>query len=200
MTKQCEEFVCQCQECRTYQWSLREEPLLKGWTPFLPFELTSVDVFSCQGWDFLTYVDYLTGWPCVVGRSMMSSLTYTDGFRMVVSLTSSTQMVDRSSHLANLLNSAAFGRSSMSSRRRISHKTVFKAMKMLIMKTIRNGNLYKEAFRPRLLEWRNTPSQTNSARRRNSTASHYSRTFWPIKAAFPQHGKTKLISATLSIT
>ena len=74
MTKQLEELVRQCQECRTHQRSLSQEPLLNDRTPSLPFELTSADSFSCQGWDFLTYVDRLTGWPCAVrtGRSTSS--------------------------------------------------------------------------------------------------------------------------------
>ena len=74
MTKQLEEFVRQCQECCTHQRPLSQEPLLNDRTPSLPFELTIADLFSCQGWDFLTYVDRLTGWSCVVrtGRSTSS--------------------------------------------------------------------------------------------------------------------------------
>ena len=46
-----------CLSCRTHQASLAKEPLLNDRQPSLPFEFTSADLFSCQGREFLVYVD-----------------------------------------------------------------------------------------------------------------------------------------------
>ena len=45
--------------------SLRPEPQLNDGQLPLPFQCTSADLFSCQGFDFLVYVECLTGWPCI---------------------------------------------------------------------------------------------------------------------------------------
>ena len=65
MARDLQEFVRQYQKCRTHQRSLSQEQSLYDRTSSLKCKLTSAGLFSCQGWDFLTYVDRLTGWPCI---------------------------------------------------------------------------------------------------------------------------------------
>ena len=74
MSRQLEDLIRDCQPCRTYQPSHASEPLLQDRLPTLPFESTSADLFSCQGWEYLVYSDRLTGWPCVakIGRTTTS--------------------------------------------------------------------------------------------------------------------------------
>ena len=65
MAKYLQEFLRQCQKCCTHQRSLSQEQSLNDRTSSLKFKLTSAGLFLCQGWDLLTYVDHLTGWPFI---------------------------------------------------------------------------------------------------------------------------------------
>ena len=70
-------IIRSCAECRHHAPSQVKEPLLatEDRCPALPFESTSADLFECQGYQFLVYVDRKTGWPCVakIGRTATSA-------------------------------------------------------------------------------------------------------------------------------
>ena len=167
LTKDIEEMTRNCPSCREHLPS-QTEPLLNDQHPTLPFQCTSADLFSVQGWDFLVYVDRLTGWTCIdrTGRTTSSrdvrgslrrwfsevrvpSKLYTDGGPQFSSHRFAqfckrwqVEHVKSSPHYpqSNGLAEAAV-----------------KSMKTLIKKTTQNGNLDMDEFRHGLLEWRNTP-------------------------------------------
>ena len=63
MTNDLSCLIKQCEPCRLHAASQRKEPLriTDDRCPTLPFESTSADLFSCQGWEYLVYVDRKTG-------------------------------------------------------------------------------------------------------------------------------------------
>ena len=168
LTKDIEEMIRNCTSCREHLPSQTNEPLLNDRHPTLPFQCTSADLFSVQGWEFLVYVDRLTGWPCIdrtgrttSSRDVIGSLRrwfsevgvplklYTDGGPQFSSHRFAqfckrwrVEHVKSSPHYpqSNGLAEAAV-----------------KSMKTLIKKTTQNGNLDMDEFRQGLLEWRNTP-------------------------------------------
>ena len=76
ITNDIDNVVRSCEQCRLHTSSQAKKPLraTEDRRPTLPFESTSADHFSCQGWEYITYVDRKTGWPCVakVGRTATS--------------------------------------------------------------------------------------------------------------------------------
>ncbi|TRY80274.1 hypothetical protein TCAL_12397, partial [Tigriopus californicus] len=68
-------IVKQCPECRSFQASQPKEPLTLEPTPELPFQSVSADLFSHCGWEYIVYVDRMSGWPCFdkLGRTCDSS-------------------------------------------------------------------------------------------------------------------------------
>ena len=83
--------------------------------PALPFQSTSADLFSCQGWEYLVYVDRHTGWPCIakIGRTASSAdviRVSVVGSPTSVSPASSLLMVVRSFHHVASLNFAPDGK------------------------------------------------------------------------------------------
>ena len=59
MTNDLSCLIKQCEPCRLHAASQPKEPLriTDDRCPTLPFESTSADLFSCQGWEYLVYVD-----------------------------------------------------------------------------------------------------------------------------------------------
>ena len=169
MTTDIDLVVRQCQVCREAQASLPKEPPMNDRNPRLPFECTSADLFSCQGHDFLVFVDRLTGWPCIArtGRTTSShdvilwfrrwfadvgvpSTLYTDGGPQFASHRFAEFC--RRWQVKHIMSSPHYPQSNGHA------EAAVKAMKGLVNKTTRDGNLDTDEFRRALLEWRNTPS------------------------------------------
>jgi len=169
MTSDIEEVVRSCSQCSLHGASQTKEPLRsEDRQPDLPFQHTSADLFECHGWQYLVYVDRMTGWPCVckIGRTATSAdviralrrwfpdvgvpdVLTTDGGPQFSShrfsqfcTTWQIQHVKSSPHYPQSNGLA---------------ESAVKAMKSLILKTTRNGDLDVDAFQRALLEWRNTP-------------------------------------------
>ena len=169
LTVELEQVVRSCPECRYHGASQQKEPLLsENRDPDLPFQHTSADLFECQGWQFLVYVDRKAGWPCVakIGRSATSNDVvrclrrwFPDiGVPEVLTTDGGPQF--SSHHFANfcsrwqiqhVMSSPHYPRSNGLA------ESAVKAIKTLILKTTSNGDLDVDAFQRALLEWRNTP-------------------------------------------
>ena len=170
MTNDLSCLIKQCEPCRLHAASQPKEPLriTDDRCPTLPFESTSADLFSCQGWEYLVYVDRKTGWPCVakIGRTASSAdvihairgwfanvgvprILTTDGGPQF----SSRRFADFCSRwgVTHLSSSPHYPQSNGHA------ETAVKAMKTLILKTTSNGDLNVDSFQRGLLEWRNTP-------------------------------------------
>ena len=175
MSRQLEDLIRDCQPCRTYQPSHASEPLLQDRLPTLPFESTSADLFSCQGWEYLVYSDRLTGWPCVakIGRTTTSvdvihSLRrwFADvGVPSVLSTDGAPRFAShrfaefyRRWQVDHILSTPHFPQSNGHA------EAAIKAMKYLVQKTTRNGELDSDEFQRGLLEWRNTPGKSGFSR------------------------------------
>ena len=159
-----------CPQCREHQASQPHEPLMNDHTATYPFRSTSADLFSCQGWEFLTYVDRFTGWPHIV-RTRRS----TSSHDVIVQLRRLFSDVGVPSELVTdggpQFSSHKFSKFEFCERWGVRHQmssphypqsnghaeASVKAMKSLIAKTTMNGDLDMDAFRQALLEWRNTP-------------------------------------------
>jgi len=173
LTNDIDNLIRSCPECRLYASSQPKEPLLVvDRNPSLPFESTSSDIFTCQGWQYLVYVDRLTGWPCVnnLGRFADSACVIRHLRRWFADLgVPQILTTDGGPHFA----SRRF--TEFCEQWQIRHVTssphypqsnghaeaAVKAMKHLVLKTTRNGNLDVDAFQRALLEWRNTPGASN---------------------------------------
>ena len=164
-------LVRDCPECREFLPSQPSEPLMSDRKPTLPFESVSADLFSCQGSEFLVYVDRLTGWPCVakLGHSTKSIDVIREFRRWFPDLGVPRELSTDGGPQFSSHRFADFCK-----RWQISHVTssphfpqsnghaeaAVKAVKYLIAKTCSNGNLDTDAFQRGLLEWRNTPSSS----------------------------------------
>ena len=60
-----EEMGLACESCREKESNERREPLISVSVPDYPYQMVGIDLFSCQGRNFLMIVDYLTKWPVV---------------------------------------------------------------------------------------------------------------------------------------
>ena len=170
MTNDLSCLIKQCEPCRLHAASQPKEPLriTDDRCPTLPFESTSADLFSCQGWEYLVYVDRKTGWPCVakIGRTASSTdvihairgwfanvgvprILTTDGGPQF----SSRRFADFCSRwgVTHLSSSPHYPQSNGHA------EAAVKAMKTLILKTTSNGDLNVDSFQRGLLEWHNTP-------------------------------------------
>ena len=163
-------IVRSCDQCRLNAPSQQKEPMrvTEDRRPTLPFEATSADLFSCQGWEYLVYVDRKTGWPCVakVGRTASSAdviralrrwfadvgvprVLFTDGGPQF----SSHRFAEFCTRwqVRHTFSSPHYPQSNGHAEAGV------KAMKTLITKTTTNGDIDVEEFQRGLLEWRNTP-------------------------------------------
>ena len=169
ISRDIEHFVRNCPECRLHHSSQCKEPLLvENRRPELPFQSTSADLFECQGLQFLVYVDRKTGWPCI--NKIGSTATSADVIRclrrwfpdvgapQILTTDGGPQFA---SHKFTQFCSnwqIQHVRSSPHYPQSNGHaEAAVKAMKLLISKTTRNGNLDIDEFQRGLLEWRNTP-------------------------------------------
>ena len=168
LSQDLETLIRACPTCRERQASLPREPLLNDRHPTLPFEHTSADLFTCQGREFLVYVDRLSGWPCLAptGTTTSShdvivhlrrwfpdvgvpSVLCTDGGPQFAS----HQFAEfcRRWQISHVMSTPHFPQSNGHAEAGV------KAMKTLVHKTTTNGRLDVDAFQRGLLEWRNTP-------------------------------------------
>ncbi|XP_065178538.1 uncharacterized protein K02A2.6-like [Sycon ciliatum] len=167
-----ERVIRSCDQCRLYGASQPKEPLrCEDRTPSLPFQHTSTDLFECEGWQYLVYVDRLTGWPCVakVGRTA----SWADVIRLLRRwfpdigvpevLTSDGGPQFQSHRFVKFCEPWGIRHATSSPHYPQSNglaENAVKAMKRLIQKTTSNGDLYTDSFQRALLEWRNTPNAT----------------------------------------
>ena len=136
MSRQLEDLIRDCQPCRTYQPSHASEPLLQDRLP------TSVDVIhSLRRW----FAD--VGVPSVLstdGAPRFASHRFAEFYRR--------WQVD------HILSTPHFPQSNGHA------EAAIKAMKYLVQKTTRNGELDSDEFQRGLLEWRNTPGKSGFSR------------------------------------
>jgi len=156
--------VSACTSCREYLPSQPKEPLLREPKPSLPFEHASADLFSCQGWEFLVFTDRLSGWPCVarLGRSSSSRDVICQLRKWFPDVGVPSRLVTDGGPQFSSVRFAQFcERWNVEHRQSSPHyrlaESAVKAVKHLILKTTRNGDLDTDEFQRGLLEWRNTP-------------------------------------------
>ena len=161
-------LVKNCQQCQEHQASQTKEPILSEPVPSLPFQNASADLFSFAGFQYLVYVDRLSGWPCVgkLGRTANSN-------DVICFLRSQFPSVGVPQKIVTdggpQFSSHKFKK--FCQRWRIHHEkssphyhqanghaeSSVKAVKYLLAKTTTSGDLDVESFQRGLLEWRNTP-------------------------------------------
>ncbi|XP_065182117.1 uncharacterized protein K02A2.6-like [Sycon ciliatum] len=163
-----------CPVCRELQRSQQKEPLMREPQPTFPFEYASADLFSCQGWQFLVYSDCLSGWPCVarIGRTATSHdiichfrrwfadvgvprKIFTDGGPQFAA--SRVREFCERWGVEQCFSTPHYPQSNGHA------ESAVKAVKLLIEKTTRNGDLNVDSFQRGLLEWRNTPRPNGSS-------------------------------------
>jgi len=161
-------IVRTCTLCDERRDSQTKEPLMRDPPPELPFQSVSADLFSCQGRQYLVYSDNLSGWPCIVdlGHSTTSTNVIKPIRRWFADLGVPRKLVTDGGPQFTSKEFRQF-----CSRWQINHvrstphypqanghaEAAVKAVKNLIYKTTRNGNLDIDEFQRGLLEWRNTP-------------------------------------------
>ncbi|XP_065190896.1 uncharacterized protein K02A2.6-like [Sycon ciliatum] len=174
MNSELDTLVRSCDACREFQPSQSAEPPISDRKPTLPFESVSADLFSCQGCEYLVFVDRLTGWPCIakLGHSATSADVirhfrrwFPDvGVPQVISTDGGPQFA---SHrfaefcerwgIRHIKSSPHYPQSNGHA------EAAVKAMKYLVEKTTNDGNLDTDAFQRGLLEWRNTPGTSGKS-------------------------------------
>ena len=160
--------VRSCTHCRQRQPSLPKEPMQSEPAPQFPFQVACTDLFSCQGTQYLVYVDVKSGWPLVY--SLGSSTTTND---VVIPLRRWFAEVGVPEKLKTdggpQFSSKRF--KDFCQRWQVMHQmssphypqanghaeAAVKCVKNLIYKTTTNGNLDCDAFQRGILEFRNTP-------------------------------------------
>ena len=166
LTNDIDNIVRACAECRCHAASQQKEPLRTSpeRDPELPFQSVSADLFTCQGRQYLVYVDRKTGWPCVsiIGRSADSASVirilrrwFADvGVPNVLTTDGGPQFSARQFsefcddwQIRHLISSPHYAQSNGHA------ESAVKAMKTLILKTTRNGNLDTDDFQRGLLRW-----------------------------------------------
>ena len=170
ITNDIDNVVRSCEQCRLHASSQAKEPLraTEDRRPTLSFKSTSADLFSCQGWEYLAYVDRKTGWPCVA--KVVRTATSADVIRALRNwfadigvpriLTTDGGPQFSSRRFAEFCNRWQFQHSTSSPHFPQSNghaEAAVKALKRLIMKTTTGGALDVDSFQRGLLEWRNTP-------------------------------------------
>ncbi|XP_065182282.1 uncharacterized protein LOC135812991 [Sycon ciliatum] len=170
------QVVRSCEQCRLHAPSQCKEPMrvTADRRPTLPFQSTSADLFSCQGWEYLVYVDRHTGWPCIakIGRTASSADVirvfrgwFADvGVPSILTTDGGPQFSSR--RFAEFCTRWQVQHSTSSPHYPQSNghaEAAVKAMKSLVLKTTSDGNLDVDEFRRALLEWRNTPRENGQS-------------------------------------
>ena len=138
--------------------------------PNIPFESTSVDLFSCQGLEFLVFTPIAKPAGHALRRLAdhlhppTSSVHSGAGSLMKAFQPLCAQTAELNSLLENFGTFASDGTSNISRLCRITHRSnghaeaAVTAMKSLVSKTVSEGNLDVDASQRGQLEWRNTPA------------------------------------------
>ena len=175
MSRELEQVVRSCPECRLHGASQPKEPLRsEDHSPSLPFQHTSTDLFECQGLQFLVYIDRLTGWSCIskLSRTALSAdlirllRRWFPDVGVAEILTSDGGPQFQSHRFAQFCDAWHIVHAKSSPHYPQSNglaENAVKAMKSHVQKTTRNGDLDVDAFQRGLLEWRNTPNATGQS-------------------------------------
>ena len=198
MNAEIDKMIRQCEVCRTHVPSQPKEPLLNDRIATLPFESVSADLFNCQGFEYLVYADRLTGWICLakVGRTASSpdvirhirrwfpdvgvpKSLCTDGGPQFAS----RKFADfcKKWQVTHIKSTPHYPQSNGHA------EAAVKAMKQLIFKTTKNGDLDVDSFQRGLLEWRNTPRASGDS----PAEALYGRSLDSFVLAHRRHFSTK---------
>lgn len=161
-------MVQHCEQCRLYQSSQTKEPMMSDTIPEFPFQVTSVDLFEHCGFQYLVYVDRLSGWPCTdrLGRTANSSDVIRFIRKKFPDLGVPCKMISDggpqfSSRKFRLFCEKWNIKHEMSSphypQSNGHAENAVKTVKRLLQKTTRNGDVDCDEFQRAMLEWRNTP-------------------------------------------
>ena len=161
-------MVRNCSECRKRLPSLPKEPMLPEAVPDLPFQSVGADLFSCEGYQFLVYVDRLSGWPCVakMGRSANTKDVIKPIRRWFADVgVPQILRTDGGPQFASRQFEEFCRRWQVTHQRSTPHypqsnglaEAAVKTIKQLLYKTAKDGDLDLDSFQRGLLELRNTP-------------------------------------------
>lgn len=157
-----------CEQCREHQASQPKEPMMSEPVPDLPFQNVSSDLFEHCGYQYLVYVDRLSGWPCTerLGRTANSAdvirvirRKFSDlGVPRKIVTDGGPQFSSRKFRdfcerwsVCHVMSSPHYPQSNGHA------ESAVKAVKRLLMKTTTNGDVDCDDFQKGMLEWRNTP-------------------------------------------
>ena len=163
-----ENTVKTCQECQKLLPSLQKEPMKSEEEPMRPFQSVSTDYFEHAGYQYLIYTDRLSGWPMVqMYRQKATANKLISTFRNFFSATGIPEVMRsdggpqyKSKILNDFLQQWAVRhyKSSPYYPQSNGHaESSVKAVKHLIMKCTKNGNMDTDEFAMGLLELRNSP-------------------------------------------
>jgi len=160
--------VAACSSCQERLPSQQRESLKSDPAPSRVFEDVSADLFLLHGKYYLVYSDRLSGWPIidswtrcpnsqdlirVVARSFVAL-----GVPVRFRSDGGTQFDSKEFKTFLEKWGVRLGLSTPHYAQSNGHaEAAVKAMKTLIAKSTKNGNLDEESFQHGLLEWRNTP-------------------------------------------
>lgn len=160
--------VQSCKSCQQMLPSLPKEPMIVEDEPSRPFEAVSTDYFEHAGKQYLIYADRLSGWPMV--KMFNRGAT-------AVKLITTLRKFFAATGVPEILRSDGGPQFKAESLRKFLHhwgvrihqsapyypqsnghaESAVKAVKHLIIKCTRNGNLDTDEFAAALLELRNSP-------------------------------------------
>ena len=163
-----ENTVKTCQECQKLLPSLQKEPMKVEVEPTRPFQSVSTDYFDHAGKHYLIYTDRLSGWPMVQMFNQGATATkLITTLRKFFSATGVPEIL-RSDNgpqftagsFKNFLHQWAVRHKTSSPYYPQSNghaEASVKAIKHLIIKSTKNGNMDTDEFALGLLELRNAP-------------------------------------------
>ena len=156
-------IVRSCAECRKRQALYSKEPLLSESDPEFPFQVASADLFSCQGSQYMVYVDHKSGWPSVYSLgNIATSVNVISPLRAWFAGVgvSEKRRTDRgpqfsSKRFADFCKPWQVHHQKLAPHYSQSNgraEAAVKAVKSLIYKTTTDGDVYTDAFQRGLLK------------------------------------------------
>ena len=157
-----------CKECQAFLPSIQKEPIIQVEEPSRPFESVSSDYFQHAGHEYLIYTDRLSGWPMVkMFRNGATAVKLISTLRKFFAATGIPEALRADN--GPQYTAAAFRKFLREWAVRIITSSPYypqsnghaessvKAVKHLIVKCTRRGNLDTDEFAFGLLELRNSP-------------------------------------------